>query len=333
MKLNKIFKPNQLTDWAVIPTAIFDQTELSLGAIGLYCYLFTRQQPEEISQRAILTHFKCDLSAFESWVGELIQNKFLMPYNALNEAEGYLGNFYLAVPYLDLNKSVYKLSNEVISKDDNKSLEYNLKNTSKTLDYNNNIYNIYNTNKSDNTHKPINTNKSFNNVISVNTNKSKNTNNIPRNVKSFSDGTKKAFVHFEKLFPERNRPHNKAQLEKWLDCLDKIERIDKYDLREVYLMVKKMRQDDFWQNNFLSILKLRNTDKNGVKYIDRFMAQQENHLQSAKNKINGLLKFYKYKTPNGDLCIGAKTKQGDLDQTILAQKLTEQELQKLMQTI
>ena len=328
MRLNKIFKPNPLTDWAAIPTAIFDQKELSLGAIGLYCYLFTRQQPEEISQRAILRHFKCDLSDFNSWVGELIQRNFLVPYNALNEAEGDLGNFCLAVPYLDLNQFEFKLSNQVKSKDDNKS-----------LDYNNNIYNIYNTNKSYNTsksintHKPINTSKSFNNVLSVNTSKSKNTNNIPRNVKSFSDGTKKAFVHFEKLFPERNRPKNKAQLEKWLDCLDKIERIDKYDLREVYLMVKKMRQDDFWQNNFLSILKLRNTDKNGVKYIDRFMAQQDNHLQSAKNKINGLLKFYKYKTPNGDLCIGAKTKQGDLDQTILAQKLTQQELQKLMQTI
>ena len=316
MRLNKIFKPNPLTDWAAIPTAIFDQKELSLGAIGLYCYLFTRHKPEKISQKAILRHFKCDLSDFNSWVGELIQRNFLVPYNSLNEAEGDLGNFCLAVPYLDLNQFEFKLSNQVKSKYDNKS-----------LDYNNNIYNIYNTNKSDNT------NKSFNNVISVNTNKSKNTNNIPRNVKSFSDGTKKAFVHFEKLFPERNRPKNKAQLEKWLDCLDKIERIDKYDLREVYLMVKKIRQDDFWQNNFLSILKLRNTDKNGVKYIDRFMAQQDNHLQSAKNKINGLLKFYKYKTPNGDLCIGAKTKQGDLDQTILAQKLTSQELQKLRQTI
>lgn len=316
MRLNKIFKPNPLTDWAAIPTAIFDQKELSLGAIGLYCYLFTRHKPEKISEKAILRYFKCDLSDFNSWVGELIQRNFLVPYNSLNEAEGDLGNFCLSVPYLDLNQFEFKLINQVKSKDDNKS-----------LDYNNNIYNIYNTNKSDNT------NKSFNNVLSVNTNKSKNTNNIPRNVKSFSDGTKKAFVHFEKLFPERNRPKNKAQLEKWLDCLDKIERIDKYDLREVYLMVKKMRQDDFWQNNFLSILKLRNTDKNGVKYIDRFMAQQDNHLQSAKNKINGLLKFYKYKTPNGDLCIGAKTKQGDLDQTILAQKLSGQELQKLMQTI
>jgi hypothetical protein len=118
-----------------------------------------------------------------------------------------------------------------------------------------------------------------------------------------------------------------------LIALIKSQRLDGYDLREVYLMVKKMRQDDFWQGNFLSILKLRNTDKNGIKYIDRFMDQQNNYLQSAKNKIQGVYRFYKYTTPNGDIEIGAKTKDGDMDHNILAQKLTQKEIEKIISTL
>ena len=157
---------------------------------------------------------------------------------------------------------------------------------------------------------------------------------LPRNQKNaFSDGTIKAFEHFVVLFPERYQPQSEAQKNKWLDCLDKVQRLDGYDLREVYLMVKKMRQDDFWQGNFLSILKLRNTDKNGIKYIDRFMDQQENYLQSAKNKIQGVYRFYKYTTPNGDIQIGAKTKDGDIDHNILAQKLTQKEIEKIISTL
>jgi hypothetical protein len=135
------------------------------------------------------------------------------------------------------------------------------------------------------------------------------------------------------LFPDKYKPKSEAQINKWMDCLDKVQRLDGYDLRDVYLMVKKMRQDDFWQSNFLSILKLRNTDKNGIKYIDRFMDRQEDYLKSAKNKIQGIVRFYKYTTPNGDIVIGAKTKGGDLSHEIIEQKLTQQEIEKIKATI
>ena len=80
-------------------------------------------------------------------------------------------------------------------------------------------------------------------------------------------------------------------------------------------------------------IKIIDTDKNGIKYIDRFMDQQNNYLQSAKNKIQGVYRFYKYTTPNGDIEIGAKTKDGDIDHNILAQKLTQKEIEKIISTL
>ena len=46
--------------------------------------------------------------------------------------------------------------------------------------------------------------------------------------------------------------------------------LDGYDVRPVYYIVKKVREDDFWRDNFFSIHKLRDKNKNGIKYIDYF---------------------------------------------------------------
>jgi hypothetical protein len=153
---------------------------------------------------------------------------------------------------------------------------------------------------------------------------------IPQNpkTKEFPPHIKKAFPHFVELFPNRNQPKTKAQKEKWLDCLDKIERIDKYNLRDIYAVCKQLRQDDFWQNVFLSILKLRNNDKNGVKYVDRFMSQ--NALKTRPNafkRVSGLVDFVKYEDKGKK--IGAKTNKGNLYDYNLKQVLSETEYNEL----
>jgi hypothetical protein len=153
---------------------------------------------------------------------------------------------------------------------------------------------------------------------------------IPQNpkTKDFPPHIEKAFPHFVALFPKRNQPKTKAQKEKWLDCLDKIERIDKYNLREVYEVCKRLRQDDFWQNVFLSILKLRNNDKNDVKYVDRFMSQ--NALKTRPNafkRVVGLVDFIKYEDKGKK--IGAKTSKGNLYDYNLKQVLSENEYNEL----
>ena len=323
MKINKIIRPAHTEQWSMIPTAIFKNKDVSMAAVGMYCWLYSRPPLEEITKDAVLTHFKIGLSAFYGRVGELINSGFLMRENARNEGK-FAGTNYLLLnePFVDLphtdnphadnlDRGIYNnIYNNNITLD-NINLDKNIILDNINLDTNINL---------DNKVKP-----SLKNIVN---------NILPRNQKNaFLDGTIKAFEHFVALFPERYKQQSEAQKTKWLDCLDKVQRLDGYDLREVYLMVKKMRQDDFWQGNFLSILKLRNTDKNGIKYIDRFMDQQENYLQSAKNKIQGVYRFYKYTTPNGDIQIGAKTKDGDMDHNILAQKLTQKEIEKIISTL
>jgi len=68
------------------------------------------------------------------------------------------------------------------------------------------------------------------------------------------------------LFPVKFHPQNKTQQNNWIDCLDKLNRIDGYDLNTIYRITKWAREDDFWSQNFHSILKLRKTNKEGIVY-------------------------------------------------------------------
>ena len=140
----------------------------------------------------------------------------------------------------------------------------------------------------------------------------------------------KALDHFIALFPSKFKPNTNTRREKWLDTLDKIQRIDGYDLGEVYQVCKKLRTDSFWQENFLSILKLRTSDKNGVLYIHRFMTR--NALKSrptAFNKVSNVLKYFVYFENDQEL-LGAKTKNGELNDYNLRQLLTNQEYEELL---
>jgi hypothetical protein len=70
--------------------------------------------------------------------------------------------------------------------------------------------------------------------------------------------------------------HEKYITENSLDLFDKLIRIDGYKEDQIKSAVQWARCDDFWSTNFLSPLKLRNKDKNGVKYIDIFLAKTLN---------------------------------------------------------
>ena len=140
----------------------------------------------------------------------------------------------------------------------------------------------------------------------------------------------KALDHFIALFPSKFKPNTNTRRQKWLDTLDKIQRIDGYDLGEVYQVCKKLRTDNFWAENFLSILKLRTSDKNGVLYIHRFMTR--NALKTrpkAFNKVSNVIKYFVYFENDQEL-LGAKTKNGELNDYNLRQLLTNQEYEELL---
>ena len=162
-------------------------------------------------------------------------------------------------------------------------------------------------------------------------NKIKKDNTTKLEKRQFDEKTKNAFPHFAALFPLKYRPKSETQKIKWLDCLDKLQRLDGYDLREVYNVSKELRNDEFWQNNFLSILKLRNTDKNGIKYIDRFMLQQKSKQKPVGfTKIKNLKEFFIYKNQsNGKKEIGAKTKNGNIHEFQIRGLMMSNEFQEL----
>ncbi len=171
--------------------------------------------------------------------------------------------------------------------------------------------------------------------ILTNNNNINNNNSTKSKKRQYSEKTTKAFSHFASLFPLKYRPKTDAQKNKWLDCLDKIERLDGYNLRDVYNISKDLRNDEFWQNNFLSILKLRNTDKNGIKYIDRFMVQHKAKQKPVGyQKIKGLNEFFVYRNPaSGQKEIGAKTKNGDIHEFQIRGLMMTNEFQELKQYV
>lgn len=167
-------------------------------------------------------------------------------------------------------------------------------------------------------------------VLHIN-NKKKN--NKPTKLKTpiYNEIVLKAFPHFVALFPNAYKPKSQAQKNKWLECLDKIQRLDNYNLRDVYELAKDLRSDDFWQKNFNTILKFRNKDKNGIKYIDRFMTNKaSNNKPKAFYNVKGILSYFIYESPaNGLKEIGAKTKGGDLYQFHIKQLMSTLEFNEL----
>jgi hypothetical protein len=60
---------------------------------------------------------------------------------------------------------------------------------------------------------------------------------------------------------------------KSIETFDKLLRIDNYSVEQIKNVIKFARNDMFWSNNFLTPNKLRNKNKEGVKYMDVFLAK------------------------------------------------------------
>jgi uncharacterized protein YdaU (DUF1376 family) len=67
--------------------------------------------------------------------------------------------------------------------------------------------------------------------------------------------------------------HTKFLNDTSMDVFNKLVRIDGYTIDDIKNAIQWARGDDFWSKNFLSPVKLRNKNKEGVKYIDVFLAK------------------------------------------------------------
>ena len=118
---------------------------------------------------------------------------------------------------------------------------------------------------------------------------------------------------------------------KWETILDQLQRIEKYDLREVYKIVKHIREKEFWKSQFLSLPKLRTQDKNGDKWIDRFYAiYKSDNKPQAYFKIKDLIDFKIYYDVDGAEKLGAITKSTKLNEYNLTQILSPSEILELI---
>lgn len=86
----------------------------------------------------------------------------------------------------------------------------------------------------------------------------------------------------------------------WLDCYDKLIRIDKYSEDRILEIVKEFRSDRNWwkdNGNFESLLKLRQKNKDKIKYIDLFDKKLNNSsgFNSADTRTQSDMKNFNAK--------------------------------------
>jgi predicted transcriptional regulator len=299
MDINKIYKPKKFERFTIVPNTIFRHKGISSSATGLYCWLFSHEAKTEMTVQFICGHFKDGKDAINTRLKELINSGFLVR-KEIRKGGKFAGyNYYLN----DKPKKVKPTA------------------TGKTATVKTAAVKPAPVN-------PQQSNTNINYITKEILNKE-----IPTKSKTpqYNSTVLKAFPHFVELFPIQYKPKTQNQKNRWMDCLDKIQRIDKYNLRDVYNITKFLRADDFWQTNFLSILKFRNLDKNGIKYIDRFMLMQKaNTKPIGFQKVKGLNEFFIYTSAaDGKQELGAKTKGGELFEFHLKQLMQTTEFNEL----
>ena len=276
MKYNKILKPKKFDNFSIIPSSIFRHKDISVGATGLYCYLFSHKTDQQITIEFICGHFKEGKDAIRSKINELISTGYLERQRVTES-----GKF--------------------------KGYNYILKANHKG--------------KIQSRQKPMSDNPPQSNINNIYNNKS----NITQ-----TDKMQKAFPHFVDLFDLRYQPKTDKQKRDWIQCLERSVKIDNYNLDEIYLAVKNARNDDFWKNNFLTLLKLRNQDKNGIMFIHRFIENNRKYNKpKCYYKIKGIQEYKLYKDPDGSERLGAVTKNNKLNEFNLSQILNRDEILEL----
>lgn len=80
-----------------------------------------------------------------------------------------------------------------------------------------------------------------------------------------------------KHFEEHLRPKDEKTKNKWLAEIDKLRRLDRVQYKTIVEIVEATRKNEFWKKNFMSMLKLRKTNKEGIKYIIVFYEQMKSN--------------------------------------------------------
>jgi hypothetical protein len=281
MKYNKILKPKKFDHFTIIPSYIFRHKDISVGATGLYAYLFSHTAEQEITIQFICNHFKEGKDAIASKLKELIDAGYIERERVTDKGKFKGYNYILKANRSRKNRDRKKPKSE-------NPPQSNI--------------NIYNDNN-------IESNNMHSNLVL------------------------KVYPHFVNLFPKKYQPQTQSQKNKWISCLDKLERIEKLDFHKLWLVVKFIREHEFWGVHFLSLLKLRNKDKNGIMYVHKYIETYDNaNKPKFWWRVKGLIKYFIYQE-NGKTLLGADTKKGKLNEFNISQTLNKYQINQIKKII
>lgn len=99
-----------------------------------------------------------------------------------------------------------------------------------------------------------------------------------------SDSVIQCYEKCLKHFPDTLHPKTEKIKSNWLDTIDKLNRIDKLPFEFIEEITEKARKDSFWRQNFLSMVKLRKKNSEGVPYVVVFF---EKFMRNGDKKSNG----------------------------------------------
>ena len=249
MKTGLIKKPKDFTNFTVVPNPILRDQNLSVGAVGLYCFLFSHTSDFSITIEFIIGAFKDGKAAIKSKIKELENAGYLIRERVKGDKGLFIGyNYELVLEPAD------RLSDNGLS---GRTVYVQPENRPHT--------NRLQSNTNNNT-----------SIDTKEITKKRNTKDSAQVKKPaparYSKLVENAFAPYLDLFKgEKTLPANESQRTTWKNTLAWFEKND-YDLREVYAAVKWARQDPFWRPNVLSLPALK-TVRNSVRKIDNIMAK------------------------------------------------------------
>lgn len=86
----------------------------------------------------------------------------------------------------------------------------------------------------------------------------------------FSKEVHACYLECLKHFPEQFKPKKREVQDRWMEAVDKCNRIDGYEFHQIEAIVKYTRNDDWWVKTFQSLTKLRVSNKEEVLFIHVF---------------------------------------------------------------
>ena len=92
--------------------------------------------------------------------------------------------------------------------------------------------------------------------------------------KEYSDEIKNFTRHVYKYFDKYFLPKNEKTFIAWNCEIDRLMRIEELSFDEIEKAIKNGRSDNFWQNQFKSITKLRKKNRDGELYVLQFLTMR-----------------------------------------------------------